>query len=356
MLCATGIACQAVVLAQGAASDSSDSRFVVAPRNLSDLATSGPGPNLNRITPEGHWIHILPNNRTRELMAASANVVAPPLLYGSGGSIMPKISIYSIFWAPATLQSGAAAGMATAYKNVLSNIATDYVGHGISSNNTQYYQIIAQTKTYVSGTPYLAGGGSNAGAFVDTNPYPVATAACANSSTPVDCISDAQLRAEVQRVMALKGWTGGLTKLYMVYTASGEDECDGTGACGSTVFCGYHSNIPPASVLTAPTLYSIVLYGDPVGCGGAGYTSPNGNPAADAAADTATHEISETITDPLGNAWSDSAGNEIGDKCSGISGTKSYDNGLANQQWNGHFYDIQEEWDNHTGGCVQVGP
>ncbi len=29
---------------------------------------------------------------------------------------------------------------------------------------------------------------------------------------------------------------------------------------------------------------------------------------------------------------------------------------MANEMWNGDFYLLQQEFDNHVGGCVQVGP
>ena len=49
-------------------------------------------------------------------------------------------------------------------------------------------------------------------------------------------------------------------------------------------------------------------------------------------------------------------GEEIGDLCAWTFGSQSWDGGLANQMWSGHFYDLQLEYDNHVSGCVQVGP
>jgi hypothetical protein len=70
-----------------------------------------------------------------------------------------------------------------------------------------------------------------------------------------------------------------------------------------------------------------------------------------------SHEITEANTDPELNAWWDSGnGEEIGDLCAWRFGTNTWDAGLANQMWNGRFYDLQLEYDNHTSGCVQVGP
>ena len=54
--------------------------------------------------------------------------------------------------------------------------------------------------------------------------------------------------------------------------------------------------------------------------------------------------------------YDDVNGDEIGDRCAWMFGTADLDGGLANQYWNGHFYDIQLEYDNHTATCVKVGP
>jgi hypothetical protein len=62
-----------------------------------------------------------------------------------------------------------------------------------------------------------------------------------------------------------------------------------------------------------------------------------------------------SVTDPNLNAWYDSAGAENGDKCAWNFGTLDEDGGMANQQWNGHFYVLQQEWDNAVSGCVQQG-
>ena len=89
--------------------------------------------------------------------------------------------------------------------------------------------------------------------------------------------------------------------------------------------------------------------------------SPNNDRAADAAASVASHELTEAITDPLLNAWW-GAGGEIGDLCLNwyspalTFGNNTWDGGKANQMWDGSFFELQTEYDNHTSSCVQVGP
>ena len=103
-------------------------------------------------------------------------------------------------------------------------------------------------------------------------------------------------------------------------------------------------------------IYANMPYGNPSTCQVPGTPSPNGDVAADTVATAASHELTEAITDPELNAWYTAQGNEIGDLCAYNYGVNSWDSALANQMWNGRFYELQMEFDNHAGSCVQVGP
>jgi hypothetical protein len=111
-----------------------------------------------------------------------------------------------------------------------------------------------------------------------------------------------------------------------------------------------------------PTLAPGVLsypYANPSYCydPSAGQHDPSGDIPSDANVNVTSHEITEATTDPELNAWWDTAnGQEIGDLCAWKFGTADWDSSLANQMWNGHFYDLQMEYDNHTCACVKVGP
>ena len=269
-----------------------------------------------------------------------------PLLYHSGGSVMPRVTIYAIFWVPPTLQTGAPTSMSASYQNIQKNLLTDYPGHSIDNNNTQYFQIIG-TKTFIKNA------GSFGGFFVDTRPYPAS--GCTDSATPGNCLSDLQLQREVKRAMTLNGWTGGLNHIFLVYTSRFEGSClDSLGHCAYTFYCGYHNAI--TSGVTAPIIYSNEPFAETSVCQAPGAPSPNGDAFGDAAATVASHEVTEAITDPLLNAWFTAQGNEIGDLCAYNYGSLTWDGGLANEVWNGDPYLLQQEYDNHVGGCVQVGP
>jgi Phosphate-induced protein 1 conserved region len=75
-----------------------------------------------------------------------------------------------------------------------------------------------------------------------------------------------------------------------------------------TTFCGWHT-------YSGDFKYSWV--GIPAtGCACfAQTTSPNGDAAVDAAVSVIAHELMETATDPLLDAWFDASGNENGDAC-----------------------------------------
>ena len=79
------------------------------------------------------------------------------------------------------------------------------------------------------------------------------------------------------------------------------------------LYCGYHSAM--VSGVPAPIIYANEPYGDLSVCQLPSIPSPNGDAVADAAASTASHEVTESITDPFASAWFTSQGNEIGDLC-----------------------------------------
>src|SRR5205085_6120649 len=57
-------------------------------------------------------------------------------------------------------------------------------------------------------------------------------------------------------------------------------------------------------------------------------------------------------TNPAGDGWYDSQILDIADKCNFVFGPLTLDGGLADVQWNGHFYVVQEQWSNASAQCV----
>lgn len=305
----------------------------------------------------GHSAHVFPQIGAAAQLATTTD--RGPLLY-HGGPIMRKVTLFTIYWLPSKLPNGQPAAMVPGYQTILNNVAADYMGHDLSSITTEYYQTVSGTTTYVSGLPSeVTSIGSLGGTYVDTDPYPASI--CSMSASPGNCLDDAQLQAELLKVLKLKGWTAGLDRMYLVFTAKGLGSCmDAAGkSCNTpqTGYCAYHSH---TTLNGTPVVYGNMPYAYPAGCSGTS-SSPNNNVDADTESTAVTHEVSEAITDPEASAWYTAKGNEIGDLCAYNYGTNTYDSGQANQFWNGHYYEVQREFDNHLyaltlSGCSQVGP
>jgi hypothetical protein len=291
----------------------------------------------------GYNIHIYPTFTG----AAALPPPGTPLNYNGGPVMQTNVNTYAIFWVPPKLQNGNPTSMTAHYQGVLKNMLADYPGHGIDNNNTQYFQIVG------GATQYIQNKGGLAGFFVDTSAYPAS--GCSDGATPGNCITDAQVQAEITKVMTAKGWSGGLNKMFLLFTSSGEGSCfdSSSTSCAYVQYCAYHSFFGPTAT---PTVYGNEPFGNTSVCQAPGVPSPNGDPLADTAATAASHELTEATTDPELDAWFDSSGAEIGDKCAYNYGTNTWDSAKANQMWNGHFYELQMEYDNHASGCVQVGP
>lgn len=302
------------------------------------------------VTGETGMAHIMPTvEMSRQIKAQQGAQPPAVLLNYHGGPIMTGVNAYAIFWIPAHLQNGGATNLTAKYQSVAKNLLIDYPFHGIANNSTQYYSTSGGVNTF------FLGKGGLAGSVVDTQPYPVS--GCNDAATPSNCITDAQLRTEIARVMAVQGWTPGFNKIFLVFTSTGEGSCfDSTSSsCAYTQYCAYHSFFGSAG---NPTIYANQPYADPTYCFATGVQqSPNGDIPSDANASVTTHEITEANTDPELNAWWVTAtGDEIGDLCSFNFGPLTWDGGLANQKWNTHFYDVQMEYNNHTASCVRLGP
>jgi hypothetical protein len=86
--------------------------------------------------------------------------------------------------------------------------------------------------------------------------------------------------------------------------------------------------------------------------------TPNGNGGADTMADGVTHELSETVTDPLTTSWYDARGMECADKCVYTFGdTYTVANGAqANMKFGGRDYYIEQNWVNEGPGRCGKSP
>jgi hypothetical protein len=132
-----------------------------------------------------------------------------------------------------------------------------------------------------------------------------------------------------------------------IYFVLSSSDCTETGFC--TQACGWHTysgNIKYSWVGNPQNLC-------PNSCSDQS-VSPNGNLGADAMISVIAHEAAEAVTDPDLNAWYDSNGEEIADKCAWIFGTThKLSNGASyNMIVNGYKYLIQELWNQRTQSCT----
>jgi hypothetical protein len=146
--------------------------------------------------------------------------------------------------------------------------------------------------------------------------------------------------------------------IYFVLTSADVSESSAGGFCTpGTGQCGYHYDFDLFDA--QHTLIKYAFVGNPDRCPNVceqelSPTTPNGNPGADGMASVIAHELNETVTDPLLNAWFDSAGQEVGDKCAWNFGTTfTTPNGAtANLTLGSSNYLVQQNWVNSgTGYC-----
>ena len=326
------------------------SSYVIAAERLADVAPLPGVPSLTVALPDGTSAHMYP---TVSLDAARKRALGSRTLANvtyHGGPINTETQIFTIYWKPPTLQTGAATSIPASYIKVLQHMLGNYAGHAIANINTQYFQIVSGVTSYHSGLGRLGG------TFTDTAAYPAS--GCSDSFTPGNCINDTQIRHEVAKVMSIKGWTPGFNKIYLLFTSSGEGSCmsSASTSCAYVQYCAYHGFFGSA---TNPVIYGNEPFGNNSICQVAG-PLPNAG-TSDSAATAARHEVSEATTDPLLNAWFDGAsGEETSDKCNFNYGPRTWDfvggQFVANYMWGGFFFLLQQEYSNHTSNCVQQGP
>ena len=110
-----------------------------------------------------------------------------------------------------------------------------------------------------------------------------------------------------------------------------------------TTFCAFHNAVSPnGNPPFQPFTEMPYVTEAGTGCGAFSVSGAN-----DGVSITLGHEAAETITDPLGSAWFDSKGAEIGDKCAFMN--------LGNTTLrNGDVDPVQPLWSNSAAKCVRL--
>jgi len=210
-------------------------------------------------------------------------------------------------------------------------VFVDYWGWPSDPNGEQPY--LNQFLTSVGGTPWLGtvnqyGGGSPstllAGVWSDPAAVP---------SAP----SDAQIQAEAANAARHFGSGTSVNVQIVVATPSGHS----TPGFG-TQWCAYHGAV---ASLPNVTYTDLPYMTDAGGNCGENIVNPGASGILDGVSIVEGHELAEVITDPLLNAWIDSSGSEIGDKCAWT--------GLGDLNLAGASFAVQPLWSNAANGCVR---
>lgn len=259
------------------------------------------------------------------------------------GPVMHTKASYAIYWVPAGYSVSAD------YESLINRYFTDVAADSGKTSNVYY-----SDTQYSDAGGHVAYNSTFAGSFVDTNPFPASGCSDTVSQT-TNCLTDAQLQAEVTRVVNANAWPHGGSAEYFLFTAKNVGSCTDSSAseCSFSYYCAYHSSIGSGS---SEILYANMPYADTVPSACDASPHPNGS-EGDATLNVTSHEHNETITHPNGNAWYDLIGYENGDKCAWNFGSNigSTQYGGYNQLINGHAYELQQEYSNAHSGCVLTG-
>ena len=310
--------------------------FALAALTLALTASGGTAAASNH----GPFLGVVPHTDLFGSPRSAANPATPtgPVVY-HGGQVMHTNTAYTIFWFPG------GSTFSANYESLINRYFQDVAA--ASNSPTNVYSTATQYYDKAASIQYLSAFG---GSYVDTNPFP--PNGC--SVAPV-CLTDAQLQAEIQKILTIEGWHGSTSVMFFLMTPRGVDSCfDSSGAeCTTNRYCAYHSYFVDTSgelVIYANQPYNAPTAGCYYG------ESPNGDDA-DATINTISHEHIEAITDPLGDAWysNDATGDEVADICLGNFGTAigGAPGAEYNQVINGHEYWLQQEYSNDNSGCVQ---
>lgn len=187
------------------------------------------------------------------------------------------------------------------------------------------------------------------GIWLDSANPPVNSQTCGGPT-----IDDSSAQSEIARAIKANSWPSDVNSTYLLYTPLGYfvNQGGGPAFCSEQQFCAYHG-----MSYTAQIPYVVIPF--PTGQAGGGGTthaggtaagcmvpnSPNNNLAGDSLVNLSAVEQANVATDPHLDAYFDTGGFEIGDKCAWnfATGQMTLDNGDA--------FELQTEYSNQAHAC-----
>jgi PKD repeat protein len=283
----------------------------------------------------------------------------------NGGPVMPSNTDILLFWSPNGYTAYGSPGnppeYVTGIEQYWKDLQHDSGGNqNVDSTSTQYGDLTGAFARYQV---------TYGGAILDTDPYP--TSQCPASGAVTNCLTDAQIQAEVEKVAATRHIPADLSHEIFVITPPkvvgcfSNDASQSYGGCSVgepanlAFYCAYHQETvasPMRFYAFDPYVYNF-KYNGQLACDSGNY--PNG-PSDGAIDGGMAHEHNESITDPIPNdAWTNGAGadhgEENGDQCAYDYGPAlgTYNHAAYNQVINGHYYYYQMMWSNDGHQCLQ---
>jgi hypothetical protein len=236
--------------------------------------------------------------------AKGTATVSSPLI-DHGGKVLTQSNTYAIWWGPSSQFPGDA-------QTGLTKLLSGFGGSSYLAIANQYMRGAATNSTFIT-------------SLVDSSAPP-------GHSPSTGIIVD-----EVAKVLAANGMAADPDGIYFVFTSNFPHanfcawHSDGT-ISGTTVQIAYMPNTAGVAGCDPGNLFNANSYSE----------------GTRSIADSVAHEFMEATTDPVPlSGWADKNGQEIGDKCNFVYGSVVK---LANKS----NWQLQEEWSNSAGGCVQT--
>ena len=326
------VAVSAGVLAIGACTDAtgvdraSSSSVNMAPTFAQDASPDNPKGHIHEL--KGHANGVQDAGKNNKPGSGTG------ISYHGGPVLQAGTNVVAVYWAAAPIYSGGPAVNTSGAGTLDGSLIGFFLRH---LGGSPYFGI---NSTYTNGSGQ---------AITNSVSYTSYWANGTSAPSGTQNVSDAQMISMLQSGFNSHAITYDPSTLYVIFTAGKVNLGGGFGS----QYCGYHwnANVSIGGV-SKVALYAALPYdyAYPGSCTN-GTPSPNNDPGADGEVSVLTHEIEETTTDMMGNAWYDSRGYENADKCAWTWGTSF--NGVSNITLGGKNFLVQQNWKNTgTGGCA----
>lgn len=260
------------------------------------------------------------------------------IYYHGGPVLLAATNVVSVYWSSSTIYNGGPTPGTT--------------GSGAQDGSLVGYFLrnLGGSSYFNINSTYTDGAGNHIANVVNYNGY---WANNTNAPSGTTSVSDGAMISMLQSGFNSGALTYDPSTLYAIFTSGKVNLGGGFG----TQYCAYHTHgTVTIGGVSRTVLYAAMPYDQAYpGVCTEGTAAPNGDAGADSEVNTLAHEIEETTTDEMANAWWDRQGYENADKCAWTWGS-TYNNGtgVANIQIGTKDFLVQQNWINAgSGGCRQ---